>query len=101
MTNLRCVFLFFICSFFSNAQDQVNVADLSTRPTAKAEALESSPTIDGEVIDDGIWKTIAPLSELSQAQPNFGQPASEKTEIKVAYTSSVFYVSAATVAVHR
>lgn len=92
----RCFVLLFICCVFSvasNAQDQINTADLSARPTAKAVVLESSPEIDGEVINDALWKTIEPISELSQAQPNFGQAASEKTAIRVAYTSSVFYVA--------
>ena len=92
----RCFVLLFICCVFSvasNAQDQINTADLSARPTAKAVVLESSPEIDGEVINDALWKTIEPISELSQAQPNFGQAASEKTAIRVAYTSSVFYIS--------
>ena len=88
------LFVFFIgCSVLSIAQDQVNTTDLKARPNAAAVILESSPLIDGNVLDDEIWKTIDPISDLSQAQPNFGQPASEKTDIRVAYTPEVFYVS--------
>ena len=86
--------LFFVgFSFFSIAQNQSGTASLNGRPTAVAVAIEASPSIDGEVLEDVIWQSIAPLSDLSQAQPSFGQPATEKTEIRVAYTSSVFYVS--------
>lgn len=96
MNDLRSATFFtalIIFSFFSMAQDQTSTAGLKPRPMAAAIALENSPSIDGEVLDDAIWQAIDPLSDLSQAQPNFGQSASEKTEIRVAYTSSVFYVS--------
>lgn len=86
--------LFFIgYSLFSLAQDQINTADLKSRPTAAAIALKNGPSIDGDVLDDETWKAIEPIGDLSQAQPNFGQPASEKTDIRVAYTAEVFYVS--------
>jgi hypothetical protein len=89
--------LFFICcfgfSFFSFAQDQVNTADLKPRPTTAAVALGEAPIIDGEVLEDEVWKGIETIGELSQAQPNFGQKPTEKTDIRVAYTSEVFYIS--------
>jgi len=87
-------FAFFIqFSFFSRAQDQVNTVDLKPRPKAAALALENAPLIDGDVLNDEIWKAMRPIGDLSQAQPNFGEPSSEKTEIRVAYTPEVFYVS--------
>jgi len=90
-------FLFSLCcigfSFFSFAQDQVNTADLKPRPTTAAVALGAPPAIDGEVLEDEVWKSIETIGELSQAQPNFGQKPTEKTDVRVAYTSEVFYVS--------
>ncbi|MGB5554966.1 MAG: DUF5916 domain-containing protein, partial [Flavobacteriaceae bacterium] len=63
------------------------------RPTAKAVAIASSPVIDGHVLTDEVWLAIEPIGELSQTQPNFGSPASEKTEIRIAYTKETFYLS--------
>ena len=85
---------FFICSLsFITAQDQIITSDLNSRPTAAAVALENGPTIDGDVLNDETWKAMEPIGELSQAQPNFGQAPTEKTDIRVAYTPEVFYVS--------
>jgi len=81
--------LFIGYSLFLQAQDPVNTADLKPRPTAVAVALESGPAIDGDVLGDEIWKAMDPLGDLSQAQPNFGQAPTEKTEIRVAYTAEV------------
>ncbi|WP_273566306.1 carbohydrate binding family 9 domain-containing protein [Maribacter halichondriae] len=63
------------------------------RPTANTVALESTPVVDGEVLNDAVWQAIEPFGNLVQAQPNFGRPASEKTEIRIAYTKETFYLS--------
>ncbi|MEP3211438.1 MAG: DUF5916 domain-containing protein [Maribacter sp.] len=89
---ILCIF-FIGFSLFSIAQNQVSTAGLKPRPTAIAVALDNGPSIDGNVLGDEIWKNIAPFGDLSQAQPNFGQAPTEKTEIRVAYTAEVFYVS--------
>lgn len=68
-------------------------SNLKERPSVSAVSITIEPSIDGDVLNDDIWKEIQPFGELSQMQPNFGQPASEKTDIRIAYTSSTFFVS--------
>ncbi len=63
------------------------------RPTALAIPIIEAPIIDGQVIGEPLWENIPPFGNLTQTQPNFGYPASEKTEIRVAYTTDTFYVS--------
>lgn len=63
------------------------------RPTARAVALMVQPEIDGEVMEDPVWQGITPFGDLIQTQPSFGEAASEKTEIRIAYTSDTFYLS--------
>ncbi len=72
---------------------EVNTPDVKPRPTAEAVALENGPVMDGEVLGDETWQQITPFGDLGQTQPNFGRPATEKTEIRVAYTDQTFYVS--------
>ena len=69
------------------------IVNTSERPTANAVAIETLPNIDGEVLDDPVWKEIEPFGDLIQAQPNFGRKATEKTEIRIAYTKETFYLS--------
>ncbi len=77
--------------FITIAQDYSS--NLNERPIANAVSISEEPSIDGEVLNDEIWQGIKPFGLLSQMQPNYGQPASEKTEIRIAYTASTFYLS--------
>lgn len=72
---------------------QNTTTSASQKPVVKAVAIQQGPAIDGEVLNDQIWQQIVPFGDLSQNQPNFGQPATEKTEIRIAYTQETFYVS--------
>ena len=65
----------------------------SKRPNFNISQLSSDPIIDGDVLNDELWKTITPITEMTQIKPRFDVPASEKTEIRVAYSKGVFYVA--------
>lgn len=75
------------------AISQSTTTNLKERPNAQAVSIIAEPNIDGDVLGDDVWKTIQPFGAFSQMQPNYGQAASEKTDIRIAYTSSTFYVS--------
>ena len=80
---------------FGYAQQVANVTmpDVKERPSADINSIEAPPTLDGEVINDPVWQMIMPIGDLIQTQPNSGQPASEKTEIRITYDASTFYLS--------
>ncbi|MGB5379326.1 DUF5916 domain-containing protein [Muriicola sp.] len=59
----------------------------------KANKIEAAPEIDGDVLNDELWQAIAPYGNLIQVQPNFGYPASERTDIRIAYTDDTFFLS--------
>ena len=63
------------------------------RPSFIAAMLPEAPLIDGNVLEDGAWKLIMPIEQLTQIKPQFGVEATEKTMIKVAYTKNMFYVA--------
>ena len=65
----------------------------SERPSFDANMILEDPAIDGNVISDPVWQTITPLREMIQVRPQFGQEASEKTAIRVAYTAKILYVA--------
>lgn len=67
--------------------------DILNRPATYAIALENEPEIDGEVLADLLWQSFEPITELIQLTPNQGQPATEKTEIRIAYTPGTFYLA--------
>ena len=62
-----------------------------TFPGATAEPITGAPTIDGQVLDDPVWTAIAPVTGFTQTTPNEGQPASERTEVRIAYSADTLY----------
>lgn len=63
-------------------------------PQLEAALVDIIPDIDGEVFTDPLWSTIKPIDDMTQVRPRSGMPASEKTEIRVAYDQQYLYVSA-------
>lgn len=84
-------YLLLIFPIISNSQNTNGMA--SERPTAQAVIISTVPEIDGDVLNDAVWQQIEPFGDLSQLQPNYGQTASEKTEIRIAYNAETFYVA--------
>jgi len=87
-TSLLIIFFF---SFQSSIYSQEDF--IKDRPEVKINYIENDPIIDGNVINDKVWNTIFPITSMTQVTPNFGEPSSEKTEIRLAYTDRNLYVS--------
>jgi hypothetical protein len=58
------------------------------RPTATAAKVAEPPTIDGDVIGDGVWAAAPPVSGFVQVAPFEGQPSSQRTEVRIVYTDT-------------
>jgi len=54
---------------------------------------KTPPKIDGNVLDDPVWKNISQTTDFIQQSPDEGKPASEKTIVKIAFTNDHFYLS--------
>jgi Domain of unknown function (DUF5916) len=62
-------------------------------PVLRAVALETPPVMDGDVIGDPAWSAVGAADTFWQTAPEAGQPASERTELRVGYTAESLYVS--------
>ena len=60
------------------------------RPTVVVPTAAGVPRIDGR-LDDALWSSAVRITEFVQQRPLDGAPASEETEIFVAYDSSNLY----------
>jgi hypothetical protein len=91
----RSFLILFLSGVFLTGFSQtiVNNPNVNERPTAGATSLTQNPVIDGDVLNEELWKTVTPIDQLIQTKPNAGFPASERTEIRIAYTSTTFYVA--------
>ncbi|HTM33326.1 MAG TPA: DUF5916 domain-containing protein [Vicinamibacterales bacterium] len=61
-------------------------------PTAEAARLNDGPVVDGDVLDDPVWKSVPVIAGFKQYQPFEGQPVSERTEVRIGFTRDTLYV---------
>ena len=61
------------------------------RPTARAIATSEAPKIDG-VLDDAAWSAAEPIDRFVQQEPNEGQPASDRTEVRILFDRGHLYI---------
>ena len=59
-------------------------------PSARAAKASEGPIMDGRV-DDAAWLDVPPLVDFWQTAPDAGQPASERTEVRILYTNDTLY----------
>jgi uncharacterized protein DUF5916/cellulose/xylan binding protein with CBM9 domain len=61
-----------------------------SRPTVVAVHADQPPTVDGR-LDEAIWEKATVIDTFVQEEPFEGQPASEKTEVRIAYDKDKLY----------
>ena len=65
---------------------------LAGRVTVRPVRTETPPTVDGR-LDDAVWQDAARITEFVQWQPVDGAPATEDTEVFLAYDDSNIYLA--------
>src|SRR5712692_6248254 len=66
------------------------VKDESVRITAEATYIDHAPRLDG-TLDDQLWRSAKVITDFRQREPNEGEPATEKTEVRILYTRHAVY----------
>lgn len=56
-----------------------------------AVTVDEAPVVDGEIRNDPVWQAVTPTGGLIQTTPDEGQPASQRTEVRVLYTADAIY----------
>ncbi len=64
-----------------------------TRREVVAIAAATPPKLDG-ALDDALWRSAEPATGFVQAEPREGAPASERTEVWVAFDGGTLYIAA-------
>jgi hypothetical protein len=86
--SLRPAVAVLICLTFVN----VSAAQPSReRPSIQATRVDQAPRIDG-TLDDAIWQLAPAIDQFTQQEPAEGQPASDRTEVRVLYDSGHLYI---------
>ena len=60
-------------------------------PLARALRVEDGPIIDGDVLNDPVYADAVLATGFVQSRPFEGEPASERTEVRIVYTSDTLY----------
>lgn len=60
-------------------------------PAATAVPVMTAPVVDG-ALNDLAWTGAVPITEFLQRDPRQGEPASERTEVRIVYTRDAIYV---------
>ena len=53
--------------------------------------LTQPPVVDGQVANEPLWNQVPAASGFVQTTPNEGQPASQRTELRVGYTDDTLF----------
>ena len=69
-----------------------NAGALAGRVTVRPVRTQTPPNVDGR-IDDAVWRNAARITDFVQRQPTDGAPATEATDVYVAYDSSNIYLA--------
>jgi len=60
-------------------------------PVAYSSPVAEGPFIDGDVLNDSAYENALPVTGFFQNTPDDGQPASERTEVRILYTEDTLY----------
>jgi len=74
------------------AQLPTGAESAEARPSTTAVPSEVAPLLDGVVLGDPAWDKATAATGFRQTKPDEGQPASERTEVRVIFTESILYV---------
>src|SRR6266481_639903 len=86
------VFLIFVYPAIGNAGEASahNAKNQTTGQSAEAVRVDQAPKLDG-TLDDPLWQSAKAISDFRQQEPNEGEPATERTEVRILYTRHAVY----------
>tara|TARA_Y100001933_G_scaffold47064_1_gene45047 strand:- start:1263 stop:3473 length:2211 start_codon:yes stop_codon:yes gene_type:complete len=88
MKNILILFFLIFIPFLSFSQIDI----ISERPSIDANYIDQSPEIDGNVLNDNIWKSVPSIGPFTQTKPLIGNPSSEETDLKIAFTKDFMFI---------
>jgi len=76
------------------ARDQPTPQPSVERRAVPAERMNDGEriTLDG-IFDEPVWKRARPADDFIQVDPSNGRPATEPTEVRIAFSDDVFYMA--------
>jgi hypothetical protein len=85
------VLMSLVCALGGTAPARAQSPDQASTREFRANRTERPPVIDGQLADE-VWSHAQVLSDFTQIDPDEGQPATERTEVRVLYDDRALYV---------
>jgi hypothetical protein len=80
-----------VCSARARSRDPGSSPSPQTQARlAQAVSVNHAPKLDG-TLDDPLWLAALPITDFRQREPIEGQPATEKSEVRILYTRHAVY----------
>jgi len=87
---LRLVAFVVLLSVLPGALAQVQQNEKRSLPAVR---VDEAPVFDGNIRGDPVWQAVTPSGGFIQTTPDAGEPASQRTEVRVVYTDDAIYIS--------
>ncbi|HXG91412.1 MAG TPA: DUF5916 domain-containing protein [Blastocatellia bacterium] len=90
----RAAFALFVCSFIVPTCATTQPKSISSDREVKLSAITRAGnhiSVDGK-IDERAWAEASTIGEIIQREPNPGQPATERTEVKILFDRDNLYI---------
>jgi hypothetical protein len=92
----NCLLLFFACTALTivsrTAEAQSSTAE--RRSVAALRLSDSEEVVLDGRLDEEFWAKAQPATDFVQIDPANGRPATEQTEVRIAYNADTFYIAA-------
>ena len=62
-----------------------------SQPPVRASRATTPPIVDGR-LDEAVWESADVAENFRQLEPDEGQPATERTEVRILYDNNSLYV---------
>jgi len=85
--------LLLLSLILASTQAEAPAAASEQPPQLRASPLAQAPVLDGDVLADPVWAAVPAGESFWQTTPDAGQPASERTELRVGYTAENLYLA--------
>ena len=82
MRNIKLSLLVWMCVLF--VSQDVNAQTERELPRMSAHRTSEEIKVDG-VLDEPVWQSVEPIRQLYQIQPDQGETATEKSEIRILF----------------
>lgn len=90
----RALFLLTLAPATALAQEGVSgTVDHAAAPAARAVATTEPIRVDG-LLDEAVWRTAPAVTAFTQLVPAEGEPATERTEVRFAFSGNALYIGA-------